>query len=365
MEQTKEVTQTADLLPKEYVSQIPALVTAMQTTLAGAQAKVANFPAVTNDDQKAEAFALREKIRMAMEDYKGRRMPFTRALDQITGVFTTAEKGYQALLDIIDGKTKAYATKQLEDARIAKMEADKKLREKEQAITRAANIKLDLEQKVSGFLDSVRTAAGKVVAEVTKANLKECQDRLSVEPKWTPKMEVTYYTVPPQWAGNQEGIDAYSEIAKAEYERLKLHYNTRGKILLADSKSLLEVAVTNKTQAELLQHSMDTEHEQAKTKAEAEIVSTKEADLAFAAMDHVAAPPPAVKVKMKIEVSSNDGWLQIMAFWYANDPEARTMDLSKTLSKFKTFAEKKVNFDDTRIVHPAIKYVEDVTAKKG
>lgn len=365
MEQTKEVTQTADLLPKEYVSQIPALITAMNTTLAGAQAKVASFPAVTNDDEKADAFALREKIRLAMEDYKGRRMPFTRALDQITAVFTTAEKGYQALLDTIDGKTKAYATQQLEEARKKKAEADRQLREKERAITRAANIKLDLERKVSGFLDAVRAAAGKVVAEVTKATLKECQDRLSVDPKWTPKMEAAYYTVSPEWAGNQEEIDAYSEIAKAEYDRLKLHYNTRGKILLADSKSLLEVAVTNKDEAARMQTSLTTAHKKEETKAHEEIVANKEADLAFATMDHAAPPPPAVKIKQKIEVVSNDGWLQIMAFWYANDPEAKTMDLSKTLSKFKTFAEKKVNFDDTRIVHPAIRYVEDVTAKKG
>jgi hypothetical protein len=204
-----------------------------------------------------------------------------------------------------------------------------------------------------------------VVAEVTKANLEECKTRLSVEPKWTTKMETLYNTVPAQF-NTDELRQTFYDIAKAEYERLRQHYLTRGNILLADSKSLLEVAVKNKPEAEALQASLASEHKQADLKVQNELVANKESDLAFAAMDNAAPPPPAVKVQLKIEVEGNDAWLQIMAYWYANDPEARTMDLSKTLSKFKTFCEKHVNANpQNRIMHKGIKYVEDVKAKKG
>lgn len=362
---TQEVSPIAQLLPQEYITTIPKLVTAMQTSLERAKTAVANFPEVTNDQEKAAAFALREKINTVMKEYNGKRMPFTRSLDQIKTVFTTAEAGYQALLDAMDSKTKKYAQKQLDDARAAKMEAEKKLKAEQDLIDLKANIKLSLEQKVSSFLDIVRAAAGKMVADVTKENLTESQQRLSVDPKWTPKMEAAYYTVPTQWEGDQAKIDLYQEIAKAEYQRLKDHYTTRGSTLLADSKSLLEVAVKSREEAARLQESMTAAHKKEEEKAHEAIIDDATTEKTFAALDTVAPPPPPVKIKWKIEVDSNDGWLQILAFWYSNDPDAKKTDLSKTLSKFRTFAQNKFNSDGIKIEHPAVRYVEDVAAKKG
>ena len=364
----KSLIPIAELLPEEYTSTIPELVEFMRGTLENAKTAVANFPAVIEtEEQKKEAFDLREKIRTSLADINGERMPFTRALDLITKEFTTAENEFKACIKELDDRTSAFATLQLAEQRKKQAENDLKVARDKQKIELEGTTKVLLQQRVSGFLDSVRAAAGKVVAEVTKENLQECKDRLSVTPKWTEKMEAAFIAVPDHLK-DQELIDKFKEIVGNEKAAMVLHYQTRGKIILADSKSLLEVALTSRDEADRMATASTQNQKADENQVIAEIVADTDGKIAMAALDAAAEVPNAnVRTKWIIDQKKikRPGWLKLVAFFFEFDQEKKDDLSKKTFMQCLKFAEDMANADTPRkLDHPQIVYIEDVKARK-
>lgn len=148
-------------------------------------------------------------------------------------------------------------------------------------------------------------------------------------------------------------------------EHFKNMYFEQASELMADGAKLLPIALKSKAEAQRLAAQDELRRaEEAKKEAEEESARVAGAK-AIAHLDNPAPEEAAVKTKLKINITQNDGWLKIIAFWYQFDPEAKTGDLSrKTFAQCKLFAERKVNKDGTRIDHPGVEYVEDVKAKK-
>ncbi len=369
IDESKSLIPIAELLPAEYTETIPELVVYMRDGLQAARAAVAAFPAVIEtEEQKTEAFNLREKFRIALKEINGERMPFTRALDLITKEFTTGEKGFQECIDEMDKRTSAFATLQLAEQRRKQKERDIELAKDKTKIELEGNTKILLQQRVSEFLDAVRAAAGKVVGEVTKATLKECQDRLSVTPKWTEKMNTKFFMVPEDLT-DQELMDKFLEIVEAEKPAMMKHYQERGKLILADSKSILEVALTNKEEAQRLSTAATQNQKTEENQTIAEIQANTDGKLAMAGLDAMADVPNAnVRTKWLIDQSKikRAGWLKLVAFFFEFDQEKKDDLSKKTFMQCLKFAEEMANADTPKkLDHPEIVYIEDVKARKG
>lgn len=359
--------QQQQLIPYEQFSTLPELVTKQKQALAKAVIAVEKLPAVTDENSKANAFALRDKIRLAHDTYKELRMPLTRLLNQVISEFTTTEADFRALIDNIDRKTNAYAKKQLEEQRTQEAQAAEKLKAEQHKIEQNSQAKIYAQRRLDEILRKLREHCGTIVGQVSDENLEESKKRLSKEPAWTDKFE-QFFLAPPK-NGELAGVpvEVYQTVATEMLEETKLTYVKKAKEIMSDCLGLLPVALKNKEDAKKLQEIEATRAEEAAKLAEETMIAKAEGEKAIATLDSQSSVPPEPKVKTKhtIEVVQNSGWLQIIAFWYEHDPKAKSDDVSKkTFLQCKTFAEKKYNNDGVKIEHAGVKYVEDVKAKK-
>lgn len=345
----------------ELSTKIPKLLENIETSLIGARAKVKALPKIIDEATKATAFALKAEIKLAMDGYHDYRMPFTRKLNDLIKRFTTAENEFQAMIDFIDADANKWAARQLELSRQAQAEADAQLRAEKAKIELNGRIKECLQQRIGALLDKVREAAGGMVNAVTKETLEETKTRLSSDPKWTRSMDTFYYE-PPAWATDKAN---FKSIADAELAANKADYLTRAKQILVDSTAILQVALTNKEEALRLQQVNAEEEAKRIQENTAQSQAKIDAEKALATLDIERPPEANVRVKMKIEILDNRAWLEMIAFWYENDPAAKTADLStKTFKQVKTYCERIVNSESgTMIDHPSLEYIEDVKAR--
>lgn len=327
--------------------------------LAKAQAAYKKMAPVVDEESKQQAFALRDKVQRAEKDLNENRSPFTRELTKFTKEFTGTEGGFASIRIDIEAKCDTYARTELAKARAKQAEIDAKLKAEKDAIEFDGRCREVLRQNIEKLLDAVRQGTGKLINDVTKGNLETTRTRLSAEVKW--KEDYTkFYRTKPDWA-DAEKFDA---IAKAEFEANKMDYLTRAKAIMDDALRILDVAVNDKAEAQRLQ---DVAAQVQKEEAE-KVASQEEKDIeaqkAIAELDMERVEAPKVKSKMKIEILDNVAWLQLMSFWYTNDPDSKTVDCSKkTFAQLKTYAENSCNKGNDILTHSSIKWIEDVKAK--
>lgn len=362
-------TNKQELIPYEEIAGVPALIQVIPALVQKQRdilAKIIPYVdnlKVTDETSKANAFKLRDQIKLRLEEGQGERMPLTRALDMIRKEFTTTETEFKNQLQRVNDALDTYAKAELTEQRKKEAENAAKVRQEQNAIELESKIKMALKGKIDVIIGNLRESIGKITNAVTDETLAASEKKLSGNPRWIESFEATYFTVP-------EGIPAEQYTAKAKelLPEYKTMYFDQASSLLKESLKLLPIALKNKEEAQRLAK-LDEQRrtEEARVAAEEEAARVEGAKV-IAQLDNPAPDEAAVKTKWKINVTQNAGWLKIIAFWYEHDPEAKskgTDDLArKTFASCKIFAEKKVNKDGTRIEHPGIQYVEDVKAKK-
>lgn len=341
---------------------IPELLNKSQAALVSARAAVENFGEVTDNVSKDRAFELRDKIRGAKNTYKDLRMPFTRQLDDIKKKFTTTESGFDALVSALQAKLDGYARIELERQRAAAKEAEKQAASGAKAIEMQHKCRAILEGRISAALDRVRSACAVMVEQATEQTRDDIVARLSVEPQW--RFHDEFIAVP-------QGVDAgvFSEILQQHYEPMKSAYLSKAAEIMSDTVAIVDVAINNGEQARKLQQAEAERIEAERIEAEKARVASLEAEMALLELDTTPdiGSAPKVKVKYKINVTSPDAWLKIIAFWYENDAEGRDKlnnDTRKTFQQCKKFAEKLAYSEGAMIEHPGIEYIEEVKAGK-
>lgn len=346
----------------DLAKDMPELLLTAQAQLTICSGLVKAMTPITDEATKNSAFVLRDKIKLAATTYKEMRMPFTRKLNDIVSLFTGNEKGFDGLVTDIESKANMWATKELAKKRAADEANDKLLKEQQTKIALEGVIREGLRMRINAMLENIRTAAGAIVNAVTKDNLADQKKKLATEPRWVPEtMDKFYFKVDP-WTNDQ---DTFKRIADEEFEANKTDYLTKAKTILTDSLAIVDVALTNKAEADRLQAAAT---EQAKKDTEIQSEEAQRAtaaELALANLDiNKAELAKGIKPKMKIDIQGNDGWIQIIAFWFQHDPAAKTADLSKkTFLQCKTFAENLCNNTGTILEHEDVIYVEVVKVK--
>jgi len=328
--------------------------------LAKAQAAYKKMAPVVDEESKQLAFALRDKAKRAKTDLNEARSPFTRELTKVTKEFTGTEGGFESIEKDIEAKCDSYAREELAKARAKQAEIDAKLKAEKDAIEFDGRCREVLRQNIEKLLDAVRKGTGDLVDKVTKANLATTKTRLTTEVKW--KDDYTkFYRTKPDWVTDAEKFDA---IAKAEFEANKTDYLTRAKTIMDDALRILDVAVNDKDEAIRMQEIAAKAQKEEAEKVASQKEKDIEAQKAIAELDMERVEAPKVKSKMKIEILDNVAWLQLMSFWYTNDPDSKTVDCSKkTFAQLKTYAENSCNKGNDILTHSSIKWTEDVKAK--
>lgn len=344
----------------ELTENMPALINEIDTSLAKMQAAFDSLPKIVDETTKLRHFEFKDRANMRVKEFNERRMPFTRRLNDIVSLFTTREKEINRLIALTDDKTSAWARTELANARAAQEAEDAKLNAAKAKIALEGRMREELRSRITGLLDQLRGAVGKVVAEVTKENYATQKAALSKTPKWADKLTPLYYAKP-TWVTDEA---AWKAIADEMFPELSAEYVAKSVDILSGSLKVLDVALTNKEEAALLQQSqLDTAKAADDAKA-AELAKEIEGQQAVVEMDAEYIEPPKVRTKMKLEIQDNAAWPVIFMHWYKHDPEAKTKDCrKKTFAQLITFAEKMMNTTGLGLDHPSIIWTEDVKAR--
>lgn len=339
---------------------IPALITEIDKSIAGAQEAYKTLPKIVDDATKEIHFKFKDQCALRLQQYKERRMPFTRKLNEIIKNFTSREAEYERLIKLTDDATSKWAREALARARAAQDEADAKLRLEQAKINLEGRIREFCRQRLAAMLDKVRGGAGALVDKVTKETFETTKTRLQTEPKWMPEMD-TYMLEIPDWITDKAHFTA---IVNEELPAIREEYITQSAEILKRSITILETAIVNKADAQALKEAEEQRAKEEDAKKEEELKRDLEAQQAIAEVYQEKIEQPKVRVKMKVEILDNEAWLHMISWWYKHDPEAKTKDLSKkTFLQCKTFCEKYCFDTGEFIEHASLQWVEDVKAR--
>lgn len=310
---------------------------------------------VKDENTKDRAFKLRDQINAVSKQYKEARMPFTRKLDEIRKLFTASENRFDELVKKIDTELDGYAKEVYKAEQLRIAEEQKKLN----AVKERQNIEQYLVDLVAGFIKEIDVRLNAALAKVeTKEDGDKFAAQLKNNPIWTSGMEEQYF--------NSQMYDkaVFKEIADKNYADLKAEYVDSCRKMYKLISDMIPVKLQDKEEAARLLAAEKERKKKEEKEKEATLDASKQAELALAQLD---ADPvdTSVKVKKKIEIVTNEGWLQVISLWYKHDPDARNKDLSrKTFMQCLKYCEKLANSDDIFIEHDSVKYIDDVKATK-
>lgn len=346
---------------------VQALIADGQQGLANAIKVAESLPAITDTETDEKAKALIEKLKLTVARRKEKRMPYTRMLDDIKKQFTEIENGLSTIADGIQSKRNVFAAQQVAKKREAEAAAAKELAIKQEEIAIHGDTVAHINRVLSKLLESVINHTKQMVDTVTEGNIQEYTKRLESVPKWTDSCDVIYntpYTPPTTHIAKDVAAQAAKKILDLNKNGLIQSYIAQASQIMTDTIPLLKAALTNKEDAKRLQQAQEDEVK--RIAAEAEINAAKEAETqsALAVLDQEKPQEVKATIDASIEILSNDGWLQIIAFWYENDPTSKVGDLTKkTFLQCKTFCEKHAKNTGEVISHPSIVYNEKIKAK--
>lgn len=341
---------------------MPALMTEYDAFLDKATKSLAALGGV-KDNESSELYAtFIERCKLRKQEFNERRMPFTRKINSMVSLFTTREKEWDRLAALAQDERDKFARAELKRTRDLQAAEDKRIAEEQAKIKLEGRIREYCRQRLSEMLDNVRTGCGDLVQKVTKGNFETTKLKLSGDPKWKPAHDTFIYELPP-WI-TKEGEDHFKSIVNGEIEQLKADYIAESKTIMQNSITILETALTNKEEAQNLLEADAQRSQEHQQQQNTELQKELDAQQAIVALDKEVIDAPKVRVKMRVDILDNVGWLHLISWWYKHDPEAKTKDLSKkTFLQCKTFCEKHCYDTGEFMEHESLQWIEDVKAK--
>lgn len=143
--------------------------------------------------------------------------------------------------------------KELAKAREEQAKVDAELEKEKNKLNLEARIRETLRIRINAMLDRVRNATAQIVHEVTPETLEEGKKKLGTEPRWVKERMDDFYYATPDWITSTDDIDRFSVIAIAEFPANSADYISRSRQIMQDSLAIIDIAITNKAEAQRLQ----------------------------------------------------------------------------------------------------------------
>lgn len=347
-------------------------------------------------DQAAADFL--KKVNTTLKNMDERRKPITQIFDKVRSFFTSQEKEIDPKdSSTIPGKLVAkrneYAKFKYEEEQKRKKEAEQRVLINNEKVSYQQAIENGLLSYFSSYLSSKVTELQNVFSGLTYVNFDREVIGITVFQTDYPKAHFDKFTA--EYATYYINKEIKAEIRKntllGKYEQYAQQY--KAKISSVKQDLIDRIPSKRKELAELEQLRLANAEEAAKAeelrkqreaeeaaKQLQELKRKEEADRQEVAMKtqqssignlfagaaaSVAPPPTNAKVKEKIVVLHQQGYLEIFQMWWIGEGQTLPFDeLEKIFKKMTTYCEKKANSkDQTHIESQFISYEADVKAK--
>ncbi|KAA4233445.1 hypothetical protein F3D15_21970, partial [Bacteroides ovatus] len=347
-------------------------------------------------DQAAADFL--KKVNTTLKNMDERRKPITQIFDKVRSFFTSQEKEIDPKdSSTIPGKLVAkrneYAKFKYEEEQKRKKEAEQRVLINNEKVSYQQAIENGLLSYFSSYLSSKVTELQNIFSGLTYVNFDREVIGITVFQTDYPKAHFDKFTA--EYATYYINKEIKAEIRKntllGKYEQYAQQY--KAKISSVKQDLIDRIPSKRKELAELEQLRLANAEEAAKAeelrkqreaeeaaKQLQELKRKEEADrqevamktqqssignLFAGAVASVAPPPTNAKVKEKIVVLHQQGYLEIFQMWWIGEGQTLPFDeLEKIFKKMTTYCEKKANSkDQTHIESQFISYEADVKAK--
>ena len=347
-------------------------------------------------DQAAADFL--KKVNTTLKNMDERRKPITQIFDKVRSFFTSQEKEIDPKdSSTIPGKLVAkrneYAKFKYEEEQKRKKEAEQRVLINNEKVSYQQAIENGLLSYFSSYLSSKVTELQNIFSGLTYVNFDREVIGITVFQTDYPKAHFDKFTA--EYATYYINKEIKAEIRKntllGKYEQYAQQY--KAKISSVKQDLIDRIPSKRKELAELEQLRLANAEEAAKAeelrkqreaeeaaKQLQELKRKEEADRQEVAMKtqqssignlfagaaaSVAPPPTNAKVKEKIVVLHQQGYLEIFQMWWIGEGQTLPFDeLEKIFKKMTTYCEKKANSkDQTHIESHFISYEAEVKAK--
>ena len=347
-------------------------------------------------DQAAADFL--KKVNTTLKNMDERRKPITQIFDKVRSFFTSQEKEIDPKdSSTIPGKLVAkrneYAKFKYEEEQKRKKEAEQRVLINNEKVSYQQAIENGLLSYFSSYLSSKVTELQNIFSGLTYVNFDREVIGITVFQTDYPKAHFDKFTA--EYATYYINKEIKAEIRKntllGKYEQYAQQY--KAKISSVKQDLIDRIPSKRKELAELEQLRLANAEEAAKAeelrkqreaeeaaKQLQELKRKEEADRQEVAMKtqqssignlfagaaaSVAPPPTNAKVKEKIVVLHQQGYLEIFQMWWIGEGQTLPFDeLEKIFKKMTVYCEKKANSkDQTHIESQFIRYEADVKAK--
>lgn len=339
-----------------------------------------------------------KKVSVTLKNMDERRKPITQIFDKVRSFFTSQEKEIDPKdSSTIPGKLVAkrneYAKFKYEEEQKRKKEAEQRVLINNEKVSYQQAIENGLLSYFSSYLSSKVTELQNIFSGLTYVNFDREVIGITVFQADYPKAHFDKFTA--EYATYYINKEIKAEIRKntllGKYEQYAQQY--KAKISSVKQDLIDRIPSKRKELAELEQLRLANAEEAAKAeelrkqreaeeaaKQLQELKRKEEADRQEVAMKtqqssignlfagaaaSVAPPPTNAKVKEKIVVLHQQGYLEIFQMWWIGEGQTLPFDeLEKIFKKMTTYCEKKANSkDQTHIESQFISYEADVKAK--
>lgn len=347
-------------------------------------------------DQSAADYL--KKVSITIKNMDDRRKPITQIFDKIRFFFTSQEKEIDPKdPSSIPGKLVA---KRNEYARFKYEQEQKRQKEAEQRArieTEKANYKQAIENSLLSYFNSYLSAKITELQNIFSGLTFESFDRevigITVFQTDYPKAHfdkfsaesATYYISQETKKEIRQSVligkfDSYAQLYKTQLSNAKQDLIDRlpskrkelyelEQLRLADSEKAAQAEYERK-QREALEAAKRMEEIKRQEEAAKQATAMKAQQEAIGSLFDssaatIAPPPTNAKVKEKIVVIHQQGYLEIFQMWWINEGQALPLDeLEKSLKKMVTYCEKQANSKDQKHIESKfIRYEADVKAK--
>lgn len=343
-------------------------------------------------DQSAADYL--KKVSITIKNMDDRRKPITQIFDKVRSFFTSQEKEIDPKdPSSIPGKLVAKRNVKYEQEQKRQKEAEQRARIE----TEKANYKQAIENSLLSYFNSYLSAKITELQNIFSGLIFESFDRevigITVFQTDYPKAHfdkfsaesATYYITQEAKKEIRQSVlmgkyDSYAQMYKNLLSNAKQDLMDRlpskrkelselEQLRLADSEKAAQAEYERK-QREALEAAKRMEeikrHEEEAKQATAMKAQQESIGSLFDSSAASIAPPPTnAKVKEKIVVIHQQGYLEIFQMWWINEGQSLPLDeLEKSLKKMVTYCEKQANSKDQKHIESKfIRYEADVKAK--
>lgn len=345
------------------------------------------------DDLDRQAAVYIEKTRRTIKTMNERRAPLTKLFDQVRKEFTGLEND----IDPLKAGTLPNQLQQLRNQYAArKREEEERKRKAEEEQRQAQMVRVKYRQDVeedykAKFNELINTRINELTdlnSSVTLSNYQEVYDKVKAYPvelpsKWVNGSGVHLPLSITREESRQILLDAFEALQDRFEKQFRAEIGDyRQEILdkLPSKKEELERAaradqaeaarikaeIQKREAAEAARKEAERiarEQEEAK-KAEAAKAGSKAVDLFNLSQSQTAVYQPKTKVTKKINITGYNGYMHVMALWWAKEGSLLSkLELDKIFKKQITFCEKLANKEEELINDPSIEYIDNVKAQ--